>query len=191
MSKRGSELLMQSQVKLITGRGMIMFAVPLIGLFTALSTRNLLILDYVHVLSGATWTGIDIFMGFVMAFVFRYISPPARGQIATRLTPVMLFLMPSLATTAVTAGIYLAKTLGVFSLHSPLIIAAGIIVLILIAQGFGLFLPNEVRVFLELRRENPDINKISRLMSLVFKLGGIQGIFQIALIFVMASLATA
>ncbi len=167
-----------------------MFAVPLVGLFIALSTRNLLILDYVHVLSGATWTGIDIFMGFVLSFVFRYMAPPARAQIATRLTPVMLFLMPSLATTAVTAGIFLAKTIGVFNIHSPLIIAAGIIVLILVVQGFGLFLPNEVRVFLELRKQNPDINKVSRLMSLVFKLGGIQGIFQIALIFVMASLAT-
>lgn len=178
-----------NSIKLITPRGIVMLLVPLIGLIVALTSKNILILDYVHVISGGTWTGIDVYMAFVMAFVFRFLNPVARSEIARRMTPLTLFLLPSLATTAITAGIYLAKSLGIFNIHSPLIISAGVIVIILVIQGFGIFLPNEVRVFLELRKESPDVTKISKLMMRVFKLASIQGILQIILIFVMANLA--
>ncbi|MDG7001114.1 MAG: hypothetical protein JRN15_18625, partial [Nitrososphaerota archaeon] len=51
--------------------------VPIAALLVALASGSFLLLDYVHVLSGATWTGIDLFMGLVMSRVLRSLAPPA------------------------------------------------------------------------------------------------------------------
>lgn len=95
----------------------------------------------------------------------------------------MLFLMPALASVTTTAGIYLALMDGIFNLNYLAIQRAGIFVLILAGQGFGIFLPNE------LRKERPDNAKIGRLGLLNARLVGVQAVFQVALIFVMANLA--
>ncbi len=179
------------QVKWVTARGIIAFVVPIIGISVALASGSLVLLDWVHVLSGGTWTGIDIFMGFVLSYVLRYSSPMARAEVARRLTPITMFFIPSISSTAITAGYFLASRLGVFSLTSPLIDAAGVIIVVLLIQGLGIFLPNSIRVLLEFGKPSPDLNRVSRLMMLNFKLSGVQAILQIALIFVMASLAMA
>jgi hypothetical protein len=178
-------------VKWITSRGVTAFIVPLIGLAAALISGNLMLLDYVHVMTGATWTGIDLFMGFAMSYVLRSSSTTVRAEVARKLTPFTMLFIPSISSVAITAGYLLAGREGLFSFHSPLIIAAGLIVVILLVQGLGIFLPNSVRVLLELGKQTPDFGKISRLMMLNFKLSGVQGILQIALIFVMANLAFA
>jgi hypothetical protein len=162
---------------------------PPVVLVLALALKSLYLLDYVHVISGATWTGFDIFMGVVMTRIMRLMDVPSRVEVAKRLTPTTFFIIPSLAATAITAGIYLAQREGIFNLSSPWIIAAGIIVLILAGQGFGVFLPNGVRIFLELAKQQPDTAKISKLNLRNIKLSGIQAIFQVLLILVMAHLA--
>jgi len=158
-------------------------------LVVALLSRSMSLLDYTHVICGGTWTGIDLFMGLVMSRVMKGLAADARAEVVKRLVPLMLFLMPALASVAITAGIYLAQWEGLLDIHSPLIIAAGIIVLILSIQGFGILLPTEVRVFLELIKPNPDRDKIVRLGMRNIKVSGSQAIFQIAIIFVMANLA--
>jgi hypothetical protein len=163
--------------------------IPVLALAAALQTRSLLFLDYVHVITGGTWTGIDLFMGLVMSRVMRSLLLEARAEIIKKLVPIMLFFMPALASVAITAGIYLAGWEGLDFL-SPPIIAAAIIVIILGVQGFGFILPNEVRIFLELRKDKPNLDKIVKLGMRNIYLSGSQTIFQIAIIFVMAYLAT-
>jgi hypothetical protein len=164
-------------------------AVPLIGLATALSFGNILALDYVHVLTGGTWTGIDLFMGIVMSRVLRGLEPDSRTQVLKKLVPVMLFLMPALATAAITSGINMAQRMGILSFSSPFIIAAVVIVVILSVQGFGMILPTELKVYLEVRKKDPNRDRIIRWGMRNVKISGSQGIFQVALIFVMANLA--
>jgi hypothetical protein len=163
--------------------------IPILALVAALQTRSVLLLDYVHVITGGTWTGVDLFMGLVMSRVMRGLLPEARAEIIKKLVPIMLFFMPALASVAITAGVYLAGWLGL-DLFSPPIIAAAIIVIILGVQGFGLIMPNEVRIFLELRKDKPNVDKIVKLGMRNIYLSGSQTIFQIAIIFVMAYLAT-
>jgi len=163
--------------------------VPVIALIVALLSGSYLFLDYVHVITGATWTGVDLFMGLVMSRVLRSLAPQAKAQVIKKLVPIMLFLMPALASVAITAGIYLASQLGL-NFFSPQIIAAGVIVIILSIQGFGFILPTEVRIFLELRKSNPNIDKIVKLGMRNIYFAASQSIFQVALIFVMAMLAT-
>ncbi len=163
--------------------------IPPIVLVAAMWLKSLYLLDYVHVISGGSWTGIDIFMGAVMTRIMRSLDVPQRVEIAKRLTPTTFFIIPSLAATAITAGIYLAQTTGKFDLSSPWIIAAGIVILILAAQGFGVFMPNGLRIFIELAKNKPDTAKIARLNMQNIKLSGSQAIFQVIIILIMAHLA--
>ena len=163
--------------------------VPIVALVLVLSFGNLLTYNYLHVLTGGTWTGIDLFMGVVMGRILKGLEPQARTQVIKKLVPLMLFLMPALATVAITSGINLAAKLGMLTFSSPMIIAAVIIVIILSVQGFGILMPTEIRIFLELRKREPDRSKIIKWGMRNVKLAGSQGVFQVVLIFVMANLA--
>lgn len=162
--------------------------VPVVALIAAIWSGSLLFLDYVHVITGGTWTGIDLFMGLVMSRVLRDLRPDVRAEFIKKLVPIMLFFMPALASVAITAGVYLASWEGRDFFSLPLIVA-GVIAIILAVQGFGLLLPNEVRIFLELRKERPDLQKVIKLGMRNIYLSGSQSVFQIALIVVMAYLA--
>ena len=128
-------------------------------------------------------------MGFIVGPVIGKLKPAARAEVIKNLVPYMLFFMPSIASVAVTAGYYLASSEGVFIITSPAIFISGILVILLILQGFGIFMPNEVRIFLELGKPQPDVNRMTRLAMMNFRLSGLQGAMQIALIFIMANIA--
>lgn len=168
---------------------------PVGALIYSMNFGSVTFLNYVHIMTGALWTGIDLFMGFVLGPVLGGMEPKDRAAVFKRLVPKMTFLMPVLAAVAITSGIELAERLGLASLSNLSaslsnlwILSTVVIVGILTAQGFGLLLPNEIRVFRQLLSETPDIGKISRLGMKNAKLGGVQGIFQLAIIFIMANL---
>ncbi len=163
--------------------------VPVAALLVALSVPGFLPLDYVHVMFGGLWTEIDVFMGLVIGPILGRLPGPARADFVQRLVPSMRFLMPALASATITAGIYLAVPLGIFNLGYLALQIAGVLVLALTIQGFGLFLPNEIRLVLELRRPAPDPARVGRLGLLNARLAGAQAAFQVALLFVMANLA--
>jgi hypothetical protein len=162
---------------------------PPLVLIVAVASKSLYLLTFIHVISGGTWTGFDIFMGVVMSRVLRTLDVPARVEIAKRLTPTTFFILPSLAAVAVTAGIYLAQTENKFDLGSPWIIAALVVVLILTAQGFGIFMPNGVRIFIELAKVKPDTGLIARLNMRNVRLSGVQALLQVLILLIMAHLA--
>ena len=168
---------------------------PVGALIYSMNFGSVTILNYVHVMTGVLWTGIDLFMGFVLEPVLGGMEPKDRAAVFKRLVPKMTFLMPVLAAVAITSGIELTQWLGYASpsnlfasLSNPWILATVVIVAILAVQGFGLLLPNEIRVFQQLLSDEPDIEKISRLGMRTAKIGGVQGIFQLAIIFIMANL---
>src|SRR5450756_854693 len=155
--------------------------IPPLALIAGLATRSLLLLTFVHVITGGTWTGFDLFMGLVMSRVMRSLDVPARVEIAKRLTPTTFFILPSMAAVAVTSGIYLAQVEDKFDLSSPWIIAAGVVVLILTAHG--------VRIFIELAKRQPDTGLIARLNMRNIRLAGVQALLQVLIILIMAHLA--
>ncbi|HEX2170431.1 MAG TPA: hypothetical protein VHF65_09040 [Nitrososphaera sp.] len=175
--------------KIITPYSIVTLFVPVVALVLVLAYGNILALNYLHVLTGGTWTGIDLFMGIVMGRILKGLDPPARTQVIKKLVPLMLFLMPALATVAITSGINLASQLGMLTFASPMIVAAAVIVIILSVQGFGIIMPTEIRIFLELRKKEPNKDKIIKWGMRNVKLAGSQGVFQVALIFIMANLA--
>ncbi|MHB1435689.1 MAG: hypothetical protein ACYCPN_06865 [Thermoplasmata archaeon] len=174
---------------IVTARAYPLVLAPVGALVAAVVLQQFVLLDYVHVMTGALWTGIDIFVGLVIGPILGRMTGPARADFVQRLVPTMLFLMPTLAAVTITAGIYLAQMEGIFNLGFLAIQVAGVLVLILAVQGFGIFLPNELRIVLELRKPRPDLEKIGRLGLLNARLAGGQAAVQLALIYVMANLA--
>src|SRR5919197_147037 len=79
--------------------------VAMIGTIVA---GNLWLLNFVHVFSSLLWTGVDLFMGFVLGPILRRVDLSVRREIVRRLTPRTLFLMPTIANISATPGWFLA-----------------------------------------------------------------------------------
>lgn len=165
----------------------IVVGLPVGALIYAMNFGSIKFLNYVHIMTGVLWTGIDLFMGGILGPTLGKMEPQDRAKVFKNLIPKMTFLMPALAAVATTSGIQLAQRLG-WSLTDPWVLTALIIVGILSVQGFGLLLPNEIRIFRQLLSSKPDIDRIARLGMINAKLGGLQGLFQIAIIVIMVNI---
>jgi len=86
------------------------------------------------------------------------------------------------------SGAYLATTLPAFAMTSPWIVAALAIVTLLSVQGFGVILPGEVRIYRQVVSADPDVDLISDIGMRNAKLGGLQGLMQLTIVFVMVGL---
>lgn len=85
-------------------KGLPMLSIPIIVLGVILGSRSFYFLEYFHVISGSAWTGIDLVMGIFFSYIMAGLNNRERVEVSKRLTPMMLFFMPSIATTTVTAG---------------------------------------------------------------------------------------
>ncbi|MHB1980544.1 MAG: hypothetical protein ACYCOS_02385 [Sulfobacillus sp.] len=160
-----------------------------VALIAALGSGNLLALDYVHVLTGGAWTGIDLFLGFILGPVLRRLSLEGRRAVVSQLMPRTLVFLPILAAVATTSGYYLATRLG-FSQPGPLhgwFVAAGVVALILFVQGIGILLPTNLQVFLEIQKAQPDLVRVGRTMRRYLAFTAVQGLMQLVIIFIMAN----
>ena len=164
-------------------------AVALAVMVAAIVSRNIWFLNWVHVMAGVMWTGIDLFMGFVLGPIMRTLDISVRKQILLKLTPRTLFLMPTLSIITGTAGWFLAVELGFTGLPWPQIAwvyGALALVTLMTIQGLGYLLPTNLRVCFELQKAEPDRARIGRLMSGYFYAVAAQGVMQIAIIVIMA-----
>lgn len=180
-------------VPLIRLRYLWYVAAALAVMVAAIEIGNLWFLNWVHVMSGVLWTGIDLFMGFVIGPILRRVDVPVRKAILTRLTPVTLFLLPTLSIVTGTAGWLLAVDLGLTRLPWPQfgwIAAALVLVALMTIQGIGYLLPTSLRICLELQKQQPDGAWIGRTMSRFYYVVASQGAMQVAIIVVMARLVT-
>ncbi len=150
-------------------------------------------MNFLHVLAGLLWTGIDLFMGFVLGPILRQVDLSVRREILLRLVPRTLFLMPTLAIVTGTTGWYLARDLGFLDVPWPQFawVAAALVVLaFLTVQGTGYLLPTNLRVCFELAKPEPDPARIGRMMKSFFFVVAMQGTMQVAMIVIMARFVT-
>jgi hypothetical protein len=150
-------------------------------------------LRYVHVASGILLTGADILFGFVVGPVLRALPFEARRAFSLKMLPKTLFIMQTLGIMAPTSGWFLAVRMGYLDLDYPefwWVVAALSIAAILAIQGLGLLLPANLRAYLEMRKDNPDPEKVRRIMRTYFVTLASQGIFQVLIVVVMVKFAT-
>jgi uncharacterized membrane protein len=163
-------------------------ALPLVMTY-AIVAHSLPVLNWVHVLSGILWTGADLFLGFIIGPVMRRLEPPQRAAVIAYLVPKTLLYFPVASLTTSTAGWYLASWLGWTSPVNPefpWIVAALTLVTLMTIVGLGIMLPNNLRIWMELRAPEPDRSFVIRLNRINIRVAAAQGLMQVAIVVVMS-----
>ena len=159
------------------------------ALALALGIQSLYLLNWVHVLSGVLWTGADLFMGFIVGPVIRSLDMRGRVAVIGYLVPRTLLYFPAVALTAGTAGYFLAHRLGYTHPENPFFFWAMValaLVGVMTVIGLGFLLPNNLRIWFELHKPEPDRERVVRLNRYNIWLSGGQGVMQLAMILIMA-----
>ena len=167
--------------------------IPIVAVVVAIISANLLLLNYIHVFTAILWTGTDIFMAFLLGPVLRNVSLATRKEVISWLMPKMVFFMPTVAAVTTTAGYFLASRMGLITLDPPVVYWIStvlVIVSIMFIQGLGILLPTNLRIYFEMRKNEPDMSRIQRLMRMYVKVVAVQAAMQFVIIFIMAEFAT-
>lgn len=177
----------------ISLRTNIWIVIPIGALIVAIFSASLLLLNYVHVFTAILWTGTDIFMAFLLGPVLRNVGLSTRKEIISWLMPKMVFYMPTVAAVTTTAGYFLASKVGLITLQPPVVYWVATVLIIVSAMfimGLGILLPTNLRIYFEMKKSEPDMSRIQKLMKKYVKVVATQTVMQFAIIFIMAEFST-
>jgi hypothetical protein len=172
-------------------RGLPIVAVVMVALVVAVAVNKLWPLIFMHVVGGAAWTIIDLFLGFVLGPIMGQLSIPARVEFTTRLMPKMVLIMPTVVTVTLVAGWQLSTFLGTNLTANPLhgwVVASFIVVGIMAVIALGLLEPANIAVLTELKKPQPNPAVIERLMKRFIYTAGATGLMQVATLVIMTKL---
>lgn len=181
------------ELQIVPLRAIPVVAVALVGLVVAIAGNWLWALDFFHVAGGALWTGIDLFVGFIVGPILGRMPVPARVEFAKRFMPKMLLLMPTLVVCTLAAGWQLARYEGTILTsfpHHGFVVASFIVVAVMALVAIGFLEPANLAVLFEFKKERPDGELIGRLMRRFVYAAGITGAMQVATLIIMTRLAT-
>jgi hypothetical protein len=164
-----------------------------IALIVVIALNKFWSLEFLHLAGGASWTIIDLFLGFVLGPIMGAMPVPARIQFTTRLMPKMLLIMPTVVTVTLAAGWQLGNKLGTVQstyFNHGWVVASYIVVGVMAVIALGLLEPANVAVLVELKKKRPNPAVIERLMKRFMYSAGILGAMQIATLVIMSKLRT-
>jgi hypothetical protein len=151
-------------------------------------------LDFYHVVGGALWTSIDLFVGLIVGpVILARLSLPARAEFTARFMPAMALLMPTLVTMTLGSGFQLARHLGYIESSYPRhawVVASFFLVGVMAVIAIGILEPANLAVLFELRKPQPDFQLIGKLMRRFVYTSGITGLMQVGTLIIMTRLAT-
>ncbi len=181
------------RVQIVPVRGLPVVAAVLAGLVWAIAANQLWALDFYHVVAGAIWTVLDLFLGFVLGPTLARLSVPARAEFTARFMPKMVLIMPPAVVCTLAAGWQLAIHLGNVYATSPnhgWVVASTVVVAVMALIALGVLEPANIAVLFEMRKPRPNGEVISRLMRRFIFTAGITGAMQVATLVIMTHLAT-
>ncbi len=173
--------------------GLALAGVIVAALIVVVATGGLWALEFMHVVFGAGWTVIDLFLGFIIGPILGTLSIPARIEFTTRFMPKMVVLMPAIVTATLVAGWQLSTKLGtnLTSYHNHAwVVASMIVVGVMAIVALGLLEPANIAVLIELKKPRPNPKVIERLMKRFIYSAGVTGIMQVATFVIMTKLAS-
>ena len=83
--------------------------------------------------------------------------------------------------------------MGLLTLQSPIVYWVSTVLIIVSAMfimGLGILLPTNLRIYFEMKKSEPEMHKIQKLMKKYVKVVAIQTVMQFVIIFIMAEFAT-
>jgi hypothetical protein len=173
--------------------GLVIVAVIAVLLVAAIAANELWPLTFFHVVGGAGWTVIDLFLGLVLGPILGRLSVPARVELTTRLMPKMVLIMPTVVAMTLAAGWQLGIKTGNLlsgSPHHGWVVASFIVVGVMAVLALGLLEPANIAVLVELKKKRPRPEVIEHLMKRFIYCSGVLGVMQIATFVIMTKLAT-
>ena len=179
--------------EIVPRAGLPIVAVVAVLLIIAIAVNEKWPLMFLHVVAGAAWTIIDLFLGFVIGPILGKLSIPARIEVTTRLMPKMVLIMPTVVAVTLAAGWQLATNLG-YNLTSyqyhGWVVASFIVVGAMAVVALGLLEPANIAALTELKKPRPNPEVIERLMKRFIYSAGIIGVLQISILVIMTKLAS-
>ena len=174
-------------------RALPLVALVLVGLVVAIAGDWSWALTFYHVVGGALWTSIDLFVGFVIGPILRRMPVPARIEFTTRFMPKMLVIMPTVVTMTLGAGFQLARKSGHLSTSDPRhawVVVSMCVVATMAVIALAYLSPANLAVLFELRKDEPDPAVIATLMRRFVVAAGATGALQVATFVIMTRLAS-
>ena len=181
------------EFELIPVKAIPLVGLVLIGLVAAILSDELWPLVFFHVVAGAMWTAIDLFVGLIVGPILGRLSPQARVEFTTRFMPKMVLLMPTLVVCTLVAGWALANHTGDIAVAYPdhwWLTASFIIVGVMSVIALGILEPANLAVLFELKKPEPNPELIGKLMQRFVYTAGITGVMQIATLVIMTRIST-
>jgi len=179
--------------QIVPRAGLPIVAFVIVLLIVAIAVNETWPLMFLHVVAGASWTIIDLFLGFVIGPILGKISIPARVEVTTRLMPKMVLIMPTVVAVTLAAGWQLATKLeyNLTSYHyHGWVVASFIVVGAMAVIALGLLEPANIAVLTEMKKPRPNPEVIERLMKRFIYTAGTTGLMQVATLVIMTRLAT-
>lgn len=150
-------------------------------------------LIFSHVVGGALWTSIDLFVGLIVGPILGRLSIPARAEFSSRFMPKMVIIMPTVVGMNLASGFQVARLYGNLSTHSPnhpWLIASFIVVGVMVVVALGVLEPANIAVLFEMNKPVPNGERIHRLMQRFVYSAGVLGVMQVATFIIMTRVAT-
>jgi hypothetical protein len=179
--------------QIVPVKGLPVVALILAGVVVAIARDARWGLVFCHVVGGGLWTGIDLFVGFVVGPIIGRLSIPARVEFSKKFMPMMLLIMPTIVTMTLAAGFQIARQDGYLDTSNPKhawVVASFIVVGIMAVIALAYLEPANVAVLFELRKPNPNGEVIAGLMKRFVYTAGITGVMQIATLVIMTKLVS-
>jgi hypothetical protein len=179
--------------EIIPRRGLPIVGVVLVLTIVAIAVNKLWPLEFLHVVFGAGWTVVDLFLGLLLGPILGSLSIPARIEMTKRLMPKMALLMPTLVTVTLAAGWQLGHLLGTVDsayINHGWVVASYIVVGVMAVIALGLLEPANIAVLFELRKPRPNPEVIQHLMKRFIYTAGVTGVMQVATFVIMTKIAT-
>src|SRR5580692_4552055 len=186
-----SAALERPDFQIVPRAGLPIVAVILGLLIAGIAANELWPLMFLHVVGGAAWTVIDLFLGFVLGPIMGKLSIPARVEFTTRLMRKLVLMMPTVVTVTLAAGWQLSTHLGTNLTVNPLhgwVVASFIVVGVMAVIALGLLEPANIAVLVELKKPRPNPAVIEGLMKRFMYSAGVLGAMQLATLVIMTKL---
>jgi hypothetical protein len=180
-------------IQVVPLRGLPVVAVIIVGLIVSIAANWRWALMFYHIAGGGLWTGIDLFVGFVIGPILGRLSIPARAEFSSKFMPMMVLIMPTLVVMTLASGFQLAVVLGNLepaSVNHAWLVASFIVVGVMATIALGVLEPANIAVLFEMKKPRPNGEVIGRLMRRFIYAAGITGAMQVATLLIMTRVAT-
>jgi hypothetical protein len=180
-------------IQIVPRAALPIIAVIVVGMIATIAGNWLWALVFFHVVGGGLWTGIDLFVGFVIGPIIGRLSIPARAEFSARFMPMMVVIMPTLVLMTLGSGFQLALDLGNLFVQNPnhgWLVASFIVVGVMATVALGVLEPANIAVLFEMKKPKPNGLLIAKLMRRFVYAAGITGAMQAATLLIMTRVAT-